>query len=155
MSKAFTRDDDEAGFVLTTRPLVVKGPITAIGARLAAERVKQVNDLLAAEADPTARALLEMDRARVEAFAAAPVAVRPSDEGVVSFGAEVRFRDARGRERVAVLASADEIGLVPGAATASSPVARALLGARPGDVVELDGPRGPESLWLLGVRFPE
>jgi transcription elongation GreA/GreB family factor len=67
----------------------------------------------------------------------------------------VSFRDAHGRERVALLASPEEIGLVPRATSVTSPVARALLGAKAGDVVELEGPRGSESLWVLTVRFPE
>jgi transcription elongation factor GreB len=73
----------------------------------------------------------------------------------VSFGAEVHLRDPRGVERIVLLTSADEIGLVPHAASVTSPIARALLGARPGDVAELQGPRGLETLTLVEVRFPE
>ena len=155
MSKAFTREDDDAGFELVSRLPVVKGPITAIGARVAAEKAAAIAARLAGEIEPSARAVLEVERSRAEAFAAAPVAVRPTRGDVVSFGAEVRFRDRLGRERIVLLASADEIGLVPSAASVTSPVARALLGARVGDVVELDGPQGPESLLVLDVRFPE
>jgi transcription elongation GreA/GreB family factor len=155
MSKAFTREDDDAGFELASRVPVVKGPITALGARLAAEKAAAIRARLASKLEPSARAVLEVERARAEAFARASVAERPPHTDAVSFGAEVRFRDRIGRERVVLLASADEIGLVPHAASVTSPVARALLGARPGDVVELDGPQGPESLSVLEVRFPE
>jgi transcription elongation GreA/GreB family factor len=72
----------------------------------------------------------------------------------VAFGAEVSVRDPEGKERVVVVASADEIGLVPHAASATSPMARALMGAHPGDVVEFSGPRGPEELTVVDVRFP-
>ena len=46
MSKAFTREDDDAGFALASHAPVVKGPITAIGARLAAEKVEALGVLL-------------------------------------------------------------------------------------------------------------
>jgi transcription elongation GreA/GreB family factor len=155
MSKAFTRDDDDASFELASRVLVVKGPVTSMGARLAAERIQEITSRLASETDASARAVLEMERARATALAAAPVAPRPAHEDKVSFGAEVRFRDLDGGERIAMLTSADEIGLVPHAASLTSPVARALLGARAGDEVEFHGPRGSESLLLIEVRFPE
>jgi transcription elongation GreA/GreB family factor len=96
-----------------------------------------------------------MGRARAVALASAMVAVRPTDESAVSFGAEVRFRDSRGRVRTLFLASAGEIGLVPEAASVTSPLARALLGARAGDVVEVEGPSGVESFHVMDVRFPE
>jgi transcription elongation GreA/GreB family factor len=154
MSKAFTREDDDAGFQLSSPPPSVKGPVTAIGARLAAKRVRELDARLASDVEPSVRAVLEMDRARAAAIAAAPMAA-PASEDSVSLGAEVRFRDATGRERVVVVASADEIGLVPHAASATSPVARSLLGARAGDTIDLDGPEGAGTLLVLEVRFPK
>jgi transcription elongation factor GreB len=155
MSKAFTREEDDAGFELASRPPVVAGPITAVGARLAADKVREIALRLESEVEPKARAVLEMDHARAVALAAAPVAVRPARRDTVSFGAEVRFRDGRGRERVVLVASPGEIGLVPRAASATSRVARALIGARVGDMVELEGLRASENLLILDVRFPE
>ncbi len=79
----------------------------------------------------------------------------PAHDDVVAFGAQVRLRDPAGKERVVVVVlPADEIGLVPHAASVTSPIARGLLGAHPGDVVEVDGPRGLEELTVLEVRFP-
>jgi transcription elongation GreA/GreB family factor len=155
MSKAFTREDDGAGFELASHPVVVRGPVTAMGARLAAERVRELTARLVGEVEPTARALLEMELARADAFSRAPVAARPTRGDTVAFGAEVEFRDQHRRGRVVRLTSADEIGLVPHAASATSPIARALIGACVGDVVELEGPQGSETLLVLEVRFPE
>src|ERR1019366_846064 len=45
------------------------------------------------------------------------VAPPPQNRSVVAFGAEVRARDAAGNERIVVIASAEEVGLVPHAAT--------------------------------------
>jgi transcription elongation factor GreB len=131
MSKAFTKEDDDAGFTLeAARPRSIAGPVTALGARLA------------------------RDRPGFAALAAAPVGPAPRDPSVVAFGAEVRVRDGAGKERVVVIASVDEIGLVPHAATAASPFARALMGARAGDVVEVEGPRGLEEVTVERVEYP-
>ena len=135
MSKAFTREDDDAGFTLevsrpSTRDRRVAGPVTALGARLARER------------------------AGFEAVARAPVAPPPQDTGAAALGAELRVRSRGGVERLVFIASVDEIGLVPHAASATSPLARTLMGSRAGDVVEVDGPRGVEELTVVDVRYP-
>jgi len=132
MSKAFTKEDDDAGFTLeAARPRVVTGPVTALGSTLARARTG------------------------FEAVAAAAIAPPPQNRSVVAFGAEVRARDAAGNERIVVIASAEEVGLVPHAATATSPLARALMGARAGDVVEVDGPRGLEELTVERIVYPD
>jgi len=162
MSKAFTREDDDAGFTLDparARPRIAT-PVTALGARLARERAEAIAVRLeterAAGSDPGAEELraLQAERERMGALASARIAAPPEDAGVAAFGARVRLRSTTGRERVAFIASADEVGLVPHAATATSPFASALLGARAGEVVEIDGPRGPEEFVVVDVTFP-
>lgn len=63
MSKAFTREDDDAGFELASRPPVARGPIPRIGARLAARRARENAARLEDEIEPTARAVLELEQA--------------------------------------------------------------------------------------------
>ena len=153
MSKAFTREGDEGGHIARSRPHA--GPVTAMGARLARERLADLSARLERARGPEERALLEVERERIAVVATAPVGhAAASARDVVAFGAEVSVRDPEGKERVVVVASADEIGLVPHAASATSPMARALMGAHPGDVVEFSGPRGPEELTVVDVRFP-
>jgi transcription elongation GreA/GreB family factor len=133
MSKAFTREEDDAGFTLEVsrrRDGRVAGPVTALGARLARERPG------------------------FEAVARAPLCPPPQDTGAAALGAQVRVRSRAGAERGVFIASVDEIGLVPHAASATSPLARALMGSRAGDVVEVDGPRGVEELTVVDVRYP-
>lgn len=154
MSKAFTREDDDAGFELAPRPPSVKGPITAAGARLAAEKVRGLAARLEGAIDPAARAVLEVERARAAAFSSAPVAARPSCRERVAFGAEVRFRDGRGREHVALLASSDEIGLVPHSASIASPLARALWARDPVTLSSSRGRRGPAASSSSRFGFP-
>jgi transcription elongation GreA/GreB family factor len=160
VSKAFTKEDDDGGVAFAAGTRAVPERVTSLGSRLARERLREVAARL--ERAPPAgatdhagdRAALEIEQQRLGALAQAKVALIPQDTSVVAFGAQVRVRDQRGKERVVFLASAEEIGLVPNAASATAPVARALLGARSGDDVELEGPRGPEELTVVDVSFP-
>jgi transcription elongation GreA/GreB family factor len=155
MSKAFTKEGDEGGHASAARSRAHAGPITAMGARLARERLAALSARLDHASGAEERALLEVERERIAAVAAAPVGHSAAAHGdTVAFGAQVSVRDPEGKERVVVVASADEIGIVPHAASATSPIARALMGAHPGDVVEFSGPRGLEELTVVDVRFP-
>lgn len=154
MSKAFTREDDAGGVHVAPRSRAHAGPVTPMGARLAREKMAELTERLGGAPGPEERALLEVERERIALVALAPVGHSAAQGDVVAFGAEVSVRDLEGRERVVVVASAGEIGLVPHAASATSPIARALLGAHAGDVVEFTGPRGPEELTVVDVRFP-
>ncbi|MBN9161766.1 MAG: hypothetical protein BGO98_23740 [Myxococcales bacterium 68-20] len=140
MSKAFTKEDDAAGFSAPSSTLAIPpGPfrITATGARLAAE-----ND------DPRVR----------EAFARAeplePV-VRPER---AALGVTVRVRsNNRDEERAYRLVSPEELvllGTVRPTAIASveGPIGRALLGACVGDVREVMLPRGREELEVIALE---
>jgi len=63
--------------------------------------------------------------------------------GVVAFGSTVRVTDlAGGREHVFTLVGPTEADMKHGKLSAESPVARALVGAAPGDVVKVDTPGG-------------
>ena len=69
------------------------------------------------------------------------VAHEPSASGEVGIGSTVEFEDEKG-ERMTV-----EISSV-GGVSPDSPLGRALLGAKPGDEVHVDAPRGS---WLARV----
>ena len=139
VSKAFTKEDDAAGFSAPSSTLAIPpGPfrITATGARLAAE-----ND------DPRVR----------EAFARAeplePV-VRPER---AALGVTVRVRNDRDEERAYRLVSPEELVLLGAArptaiASVDGPIGRALLGACVGDVREVMLPRGREELEVIALE---
>jgi transcription elongation GreA/GreB family factor len=157
VSKAFTREDDDGGVAFAAGTRAVPERVTALGARLARERLREVAARLVHEDAANHaqdRAALDIEHQRLGALAQAKVALIPHDTTVAAFGAQVRVRDARGKERVVVLASAEEIGLVPNAASVTAPIARALLGAHAGDDVEFEGPRGPEEVTVIDVSFP-
>jgi len=75
-------------------------------------------------------------------------AERGSDK--VAFGSRVRLVDG-GRELDYTLVSAVDADAAAGRLSVESPVAQALLGARRGDVVELQTPRGRRRLEIVSI----
>ena len=71
----------------------------------------------------------------------------------VFFGARVRVRSAGGGERSVTIVGADEVDPARGRISWHSPVAKALLKARDGDVVRLATPGGAEQLEILDVQY--
>src|SRR5438105_2272196 len=71
----------------------------------------------------------------------------------IFFGATARVRDSRGEERVLSIVGVDEIDTARGYISWVSPMAKALIKAREGDVVTLKTPGGIEDLEILEVRY--
>ncbi|MDR7094910.1 transcription elongation factor GreB [Hydrogenophaga laconesensis] len=72
----------------------------------------------------------------------------------VFFGATVTYADDAGRETSVTIRGVDEADSAQGQISWISPVARALLKARVGDVVRLVVPGGVQELEVLGVQYP-
>ena len=134
MSKAFTKEDDDAGFSMPSAPSLAAVPgryrLTATGARL-----------LSAHDDPRVREAL--DRAeRLEPVIAPERA---------ALGVTVHVRDDSGVTRDYRLVSAEERGLLGEGCSVDGPIGRALLGATVGDVREIVLPRGTQELEIVGL----
>jgi transcription elongation factor GreB len=71
----------------------------------------------------------------------------------VFFGATVRYANAAGIERVVSIVGLDEVDLDRDHISWVSPLARALINARPGDSVVLHAPRGAEQLRVIDGRY--
>jgi len=71
----------------------------------------------------------------------------------ILFGAEVTVEDEEGRKRVYRIVGQDEIDPKNGFVSWVSPIAKALLNAKSGDVVTLRNPTGEEELEILSVRY--
>jgi transcription elongation factor GreB len=82
-------------------------------------------------------------------------AARRDDDGAdrAYFGATVTVRNAKGEERTVSIVGIDEIDTARGYISWVSPMARALLKAREGDMVTLRMPGGVDELELLEVRY--
>lgn len=78
---------------------------------------------------------------------------RDVDHERVFFGATVMYSDPRGERRTVSIVGIDEVDPSRGRVSWISPVARALLKSREGDIVVLRTPIGPENLEVLEIRY--
>ena len=82
----------------------------------------------------------------------AVVVEQSTDATVVTFGSTVRVTDLEsGREQKFTLVGPTEADLKSGKLSSESPVARALMGAAPGDVVKVETPRGDREWRVDGL----
>ncbi|HUP91997.1 MAG TPA: transcription elongation factor GreB [Solimonas sp.] len=82
--------------------------------------------------------------------------LKPADETRVYFGAQVELADAdTGAERSYRIVGADEADAAKGLISVDAPVARALLGRRVGDVVEVQLPAARVQLEIVAVSYPQ
>jgi transcription elongation factor GreB len=72
----------------------------------------------------------------------------------VFFGATVTYAEESGQERTITIMGIDEADSGQGQVSWISPIARALLKAREGDVVKLVTPLGAQEIEVLQVRYP-
>ncbi len=72
------------------------------------------------------------------------------DEMVVRMGSRVRVRDVDGEEEFAVVPP-DEADITANRVSANSPLGRALLGKRLGDVIRFGTPGGEMAVTVVGV----
>ena len=72
----------------------------------------------------------------------------------VFFGATVTYAREDGTEHTVMLVGPDEADVSQGKISWLSPVARALLKAQAGDMVEMKTSSGAETLEILSVRYP-
>ncbi|MEW6611124.1 MAG: transcription elongation factor GreA [Pseudomonadota bacterium] len=76
-----------------------------------------------------------------------------SAEDKVVFGATVRLEDADGNEVTYQIVGDDEADIKENKVSISSPIARALIGRREGDVVEVKAPGGVREYEILQVAY--
>ena len=176
MSKAFVRESDaEVPAPQAEPPVPRRNYMTPAGfARLDAERRQLVEierpevvrtvSWAAANGDRSEngdylygkKRLREIDRRvrflikRLEAAQVVDTAGRDIDQ--VFFGATVNLKAKSGTKTVTIV-GADEVDTARGRVSWVSPIARALLKAREGDVVTLKTPGGVEKLEILEVRY--
>ncbi len=156
MSVAFRRESDEEHrepkFELPLPP----GPnlVTARGLALIDERIAALETALAAapEGDEAARAPIQRDlrywRARQLSAELAPV---PSGDKV-EFGVEVTIA-LKGAEKTFRLVGDDEADPAAGSLSFNAPLARAMMGAEPGELLPFAGQE--DAIEVLAIDVPE
>jgi transcription elongation factor GreB len=183
MNKAFTKesesdDDDDDGPSLPALPAGGKNYITPDGhERLRAELLRLIDEIrpkiveivhwAASNGDRSEngdyiygkKRLREIDRRirflikRLDiAVVADPSAHHGSDQ--IFFGATVTYANAAGDERTVTIKGIDEVDSLQGEVSWVAPIARTLLKAREGDMLQLVTPVGVEAIEVIEVRYP-
>jgi transcription elongation factor GreB len=162
VSKAFTKDDDAALPPIVPRraPLPPGQPnyvtargLAALREELAALRSEHAatsarGDIALAAALGERVSELEARLTSAELVSAAHPA--PSE---ARFGATVTVRGGAGAERAYTIVGVDEADASAGRIAFVAPLARALIGKRPGEAAVVRTPHGDEELEILSVRY--
>lgn len=166
VSKAFTKDDgaEDPPFVAPRAPLPAGAPnyvtprgLALLRSELGSLQASRSSIPLKASADAaSARAALQTRIQELKARLASAVLVdtserRSSDE--VRFGARVMVQGDSSQPRQIDIVGVDEADATSGRIAFVAPLARALLGRRPGDVVTFRTPRGEEELEVVSVTY--
>jgi transcription elongation GreA/GreB family factor len=153
MSVAFRRESDEEHLEPKFELPIPPGPnlVTRRGLALIAERIAALEADLAKTTDEAARAPLQRDlRYWTTRQVSAEFAPVPTG-GKVEFGAEVTIR-LRGAEKTFRIVGDDEADPAAGLLSFNAPLARAMLGAEPGEVLPFAGEQ--DAIEVLGVSVP-
>ena len=169
MSKAFTREsdgdgeDDDGG--LPPLPAGTRNYITPQGyARLRAELLQLIDEERPQVVEAVHWAARNGDRSEngdylygkkrlLEIAEVTDPSVHHGRDPIF-FGATVRYADEAGAEREVTILGIDEADSARNQVSWISPIARALLKAREGDVVKLQTPAGTQEIEVLSVRYP-
>jgi transcription elongation factor GreB len=155
MSKAFTRESDDAPDVPAMRPVStlppgVKNYITASGA----ERLREELAALLKAERPRAASVdqrIAQLEAALRSATMVPVPAEPWDE--VRFGATVTVRDGAGEETRYRIVGVDEADVDRDWVSWRSPIAAALLNARIGQRVRFRVPAGERELEVVAIAY--
>lgn len=168
MSRAFVKDSDEdlvAG-ELPERPLsahanyVTPGGLEQLHSRV--RELQERRERLNAQAgeDPLGKQKLrEVERdlryfhAQLERAIVVDPAGQPQDEA--HFGAVVKIVDEDGKEHRFSIVGDDEADVAAGKISWASPLAKAMIGARVGDVVIWHRPAGDTEVEITGIFYPK
>jgi len=169
MSKAFTREDDNAPEIPDLPPLTstlapgAKNYITPAGAQKLRDELQRLvevarPELAEASDDPDAkRQLARLDQRiaqleeSLQSAEIAPAPAGPAD--VIRFGATVTVRESDGTETSYRIVGADETDTDRNWVSWISPIARALLNGKRGQLIRFKFPSGEETLEIVEIRY--
>lgn len=162
MSRAFVKEDGPDNEPLPDLPISPHPNfVTPSGLQALRDRLAEAQARLAAlraraeRLDKLPEAAAERDIRYLEARLKSAIPVdpetQPQDE--VAFGATVTVAEEDGAERIFRIVGEDEADGAKGWITPQSPLARALIGAGPGDVVDWKRPGGTVSLEIVAITY--
>jgi transcription elongation factor GreB len=169
MSKAFTREDDDAPDVPEFIPPVsalapgTKNYITPAGAQKLRDELQRLvevtrPELANARDDPDAkRQLARLDQRIMqleESLESAEIVPSPSGPAdVVRFGATVTVRESDGGETIYRIVGVDETDFDRNWVSWMSPIAKTLLNGKRGERIRFKFPSGEETLEIVDIRY--
>jgi transcription elongation GreA/GreB family factor len=155
MSRAFVREDDEVPPEAPPELKVSNLPnwVTPQGLQAIDAKLEALEAALSAGPDEAEEAWIRRDlrywtHQRTSAQLAPPLPARPD---TVAFGARVTILRGDGPEETIDIVGEDEADPAAGSVSWASPVARALVGAQVGDVVELGERNPPVEIEVLAI----
>ena len=153
MSVAFRRESDEEHLEPRFELPIPPGPnlVTERGLALIGERIAALEAGNAAAADEAARAAVQRDlRYWTARQLSAELAPLPAGDKV-EFGVTVKIR-LRGTEKTYRIVGDDEADPAAGLLSFNAPLARAMLGAEPGDLLPFAGE--DDAIEIVAIAVP-
>lgn len=163
MSRAFVKEGDGSLDPLPDLPISPHpNYVTPRGLADLQARLRDTQTRLAAlraradRLDKLPEAAAERDIRYLEARLRSAILIDPASQGLkeVAFGLMVTVIDEDGRESRYQITGEDEADASAGRIAPQSPLARALMGAHPGDVVQWRRPGGVVELEVTGISRP-
>lgn len=162
MSRAFVREDGPDNAPLPDLPIsphpnyVTPRGLAALRTRLADTQAELAR--LRARADrldllPERAAERDIRYLEARIGSAIPVDQAGQPRGEVAFGARVTVADDRGTRTAYEITGEDEADATRGRIAPQAPLARALMGAKVGELVEWRRPSGPVTLEILAIGY--
>lgn len=155
MSRAFVREDDQVQPEAPPELKVSNLPnwVTPRGLQMIDAKLEALEKALAEGPDEADAAWIRRDQRywthqRASAQLAPPL---PPDARAVAFGARVTIARGEGPEETIDIVGEDEADPAAGKVSWTSPLARALMGAEVGDVVQLGDRHPPVEIEVLAI----
>jgi transcription elongation GreA/GreB family factor len=149
MSRAFVKETAESA--APPERMVDDGPnlVTPEGLAQIDGHVARIEAAMAGEANVLLRETLARDLRYWTIRKASAELVTPVGDGAVAFGSSVTIR-RKGREQRLRIVGVDEADAARGLISFRSPLAQAVLGVAPGEIVEADEPLGEIEVVAIG-----
>lgn len=150
MSVAFRRESDDEHLEPVFEMPIPPGPnlVTARGAALIAQKLAEAEAALQGVTDEAEIKKLRRTLRYWSTRAATAEVTGPPADGTVGFGCTVRFA-LNGKERSVTIVGDDEADPASGLIAWSAPLARAMMGAEEGELVDFGGKA--EAIEVLAV----
>jgi transcription elongation GreA/GreB family factor len=141
MSRAFVKETSESA--PPPEKMVDEGPnlVTPTGLAQIEAHVARLEAAMKTEPNVLLRETLARDLRYWEIRKASAEVVQPSTDDTVSFGSTVTIQ-RKDRTQTFRIVGVDEADAAKGLISYRAPLAQAVLGARPGDIIEADEPLG-------------